>query len=408
MSNERTAPHDLPGEEDALQRISRGFRWISQIEAPDAPGFCFFGGEVHAADFGHPQASLPVASLSGKGIAGHPAFEACVGEGIEHLSRLEWGDEGLTEGPSDEFLHGLDAPARDALWYLLRPERDTCDAPIAWMSAARLSDGAACLVPADLCLRRAHVTPPSAISTGCAAGPTQEAATLAALLELVERDAAALWWRGGRAPRLLSLETLARADAAGFISQLRGDADNRASWLLDITSELDIPVIAAVSFDREGRGFASGLAARLDPAEAIRAALLELCQIELGHHIVDAKRQVRGDAALNDADRRKLRRSQTIDAQTCMQLQPVGPPSRHRDAGPVGAAAGIDRIVAKLQAVAVEPLVVDLTHPALGVPVVRALAPGLQPFPSTVTTARLGAEMKRNRIREDDGHIPLF
>ena len=396
---------DLSNADDALLRLSGGFRWISQIEAPDAPGFFFFGAEVQAADFGHPLDSMPAASLSGKGIDRQTAFTACVGEGAEHLSRLEWGDEDLTEGLPDDVPHGLAAPVCEALLQLLGPEGGS---PHSWMPGALLSDGSRILIPANLCLRRRDVTPPSAISTGCAAGPTRDAATLSALLELVERDAAALWWQGGNPGRPLSLETLARADAAGLVARLRGEADNRAAWLLDITSDLGIPVFAAISFDKTGGGFASGLAARLDPAAAMRDALLELCQIELGHHIVAAKRKVRGEDALNDADRRKLRRSREMDAQRCAWLHPAGVPRDHPDADAVDPASGIDHIVGRMQAIGVEPLTVDLTRAAIGVPVMRALASGLQPFPSTISTARLAAARNRNHIHKDDRKIPLF
>lgn len=403
--NDCGAPQDLTNSDDALLRLSRDFRWISQIEAPDAPGFFFYGAEVQAAAFGHPLDSIPAASLSGKGFDRKTAFMACAGESAEHLSRLEWGDEELTDGLAEDVPHGLAAPDCEALLHLLGPDDGP---PQSWMSGTRLSDGSRILVPTNLCLRRREVTPPSAISTGCAAGPTRDAATLSALLELVERDAAALWWQGGNPGRPLSLETLARADAASLVARLRGETDNRAAWLLDITSDLGIPVFAAISFDKTGRGFASGLAARLDPAAAIRDALLELCQIELGHHIVAAKQKVRGEDALNDADRRKLLRSREIDAQRCAWLHPAGPPQDHPDAGAADPAAGIDHIVGCMRAIGVEPLAVDLTRAAIGVPVMRALAPGLQPFPSTITTSRLAATISRNHIRKDERRIPLF
>ncbi len=396
-----------------MEKAATKFRWISQIEAPDAPGFVFFGGEVHANDFGHPEADWPVASLSGKGLNKKEAFEGCVGEGIEHLSRLEWHSEDLAQGAPDTVTHGHDTPVLSTLLELLGADPEEVPVELDWMHATRLSDGEAVLVPADLCLRRAPGARaralPSAISSGCAAGPTNEAATVAALLELVERDAAALWWDGGRRARAVSLETSAQADAPALISQLRAGSENRMSGLLDITTELEIPCFAAVSCNADGRGFASGLAAGLDPWGAIRRAVLELCQIELGHHIVDAKRQVRGDAALNDADRRKLLRSQRIDAHRDDRLHPTGSPRMFLASEQSDPEAGIDLIVRRLHGLGIEPLVVDLTRSFLGVPVVRALAPGLQPFPSTITTARLAAEAARNHILKHEGsEIPLF
>ena len=45
--------------------------------------------------------------------------------------------------------------------------------------------------------RQQEVKPPFPLSTGSAAGPSRDAAALHGLLELIERDAASLWWRGG-------------------------------------------------------------------------------------------------------------------------------------------------------------------------------------------------------------------
>lgn len=398
---------------NALERAAKKLRWVSQIEAPDAPGFCFFGGEVHASDFGHTEKNLPVASLSGKGLSKKEAFEGCVGEGIEHLSRLEWYNEALTRGTADMVAHGLGGRALSALLEQQGLDAEADQIEFDWIAALRLSDNSEVFVPADLCLRRVPGRLvrelPSAISSGCAAGPTHEAAIVAALLELIERDAAALWWKGGRRTRAVSLETLAQAEVTSLMDQLRAGSKGRTSWLLDITTELEIPCFAAVSFNAEGRGFASGLAAGLDPKDAIRRAVLELCQIELGHHIVDAKRQVRGNAALNEADRRKLLRSQTIDANRCDRLQPAGLPRDFVDQNLSEVAENIEFIVRALGRSGIEPIIVDLTRPFLGVPVVRALAPGLQPFPSKVTTARLAAEAARNHILESEGSIvPLF
>jgi hypothetical protein len=57
-------------------------------------------------------------------------------------------------------------------------------------------------------------------------------------------------------------------------------------------------------------------------AEAARAAIFELCQVELGLHVIAAKRQESGDAALSENDCRKLRRGAQFDPRNCRLLQP--------------------------------------------------------------------------------------
>jgi ribosomal protein S12 methylthiotransferase accessory factor len=282
--------------EAQLQIIAQRFRWIRRIVAPDAPGFVFFGGELNAADFGL-SGYDQTASLSGKGVSASEAFAGCVGEGIEHLSRLEWGDEHLVRGTFETVDHRL---AEKSLFEIGRlagydPRLETPE--LDWMQGRRISDGAAVLVPASLCIRRRDPSKgmgiPSAISTGCAAGRSIEAATLTALLELIERDAVALWWMGGRRGGPFDLGTLARTGAALLLDRLREGNNSRITWLLNLTSNIDIPCVAALSASVEGRGFACGTAARMDVQQAVRAALLELCQSELGHHLVAAKRKVR-------------------------------------------------------------------------------------------------------------------
>jgi ribosomal protein S12 methylthiotransferase accessory factor len=195
----------MPTEDDAYLHLLAGrFRWITRVVAPDAPGFVFFGGEVHATDFGLTGYEA-AASLSGKGISASEAFTGCVGEGVEHLSRLEWGNERFSRRTFRTADHGLDAKSVHEIARLAGydPDRETPE--LDWMQGLRLSDGKPVLLPASICIRRPNhrqVAPiPSAVSTGCAAGPTLEAATLSALLELIERDAVALWWMGGRSAR---------------------------------------------------------------------------------------------------------------------------------------------------------------------------------------------------------------
>ena len=382
----------VPDEDNQFDNLARKFCWIRRILADDAPGFVFFGGELDPADFGLSGYEHAV-SLSGKGTGTGEAFTACVGEGIEHLSRLEWGDEKLLRGTSRTVGHGLDEASLADIVRLSGYDGGPETPKLDWMPAVRLSDGAPVRVPAVICIRRpaslGAVPIPSAISTGCAAGPTLEVATLAALLEVIERDAVAMWWMGGRRGSALGLNGLARTGAAELLRQLRQGDQSRPTWLLNLTSDVGIPCVAALSATAEGRGFACGTAARLHAADAIRAALLELCQSELGHHLVAAKRSVRGDQALNESDRLKLDRGRNFDARSCDLLLPCGFPEEPTDTEPAESAEAIRTIVEGLRRIGVEPLLVDLTRPALPAPAARVIAPGLQPFPSSLMTDRL-------------------
>ena len=118
-----------------------------------------------------------------------------------------------------------------------------------------------------------------------------------------------MWWLGGCRPKRFALDHPAIRAGAELIARLRQGETARRTLLLDITTENGVPAVAAVSMDRDGRGMAYGLSSRLDASEAAGSAILEMCQMEMAAPIAEAKRAEGGDAALNDADRRHLRRA---------------------------------------------------------------------------------------------------
>jgi ribosomal protein S12 methylthiotransferase accessory factor len=245
----------------------------------------------------------------------------------------------------------------------------------------------------DLCYRRRaseqNFKPPLKLSSGCAAGPTVEAATLRALLELVERDAVALWWRGGRRGRAIGSGTEAAHAAADLLARVRRSAAERKTWLLDITTDVEIPVVAAVSALADGYGFAVGFGARLTLADAACGAIFELCQVELGQHVVTAKRHESGDGGLNESDLRQLRRSTSFDTRGCALLQPEAAPGSTSTERAADSLSNLQDVIEQLRVRDIAVYMIDLTRPQFGVPVVRVLAPALQPEPCKLVGARL-------------------
>ena len=139
---------------------------------------------------------------------------------------------------------------------------------LSWYRARRLNDGSDVLLPADLCLRRPpaqqQIRPPFPLSTGSAAGTSWDAAALHGMLELIERDAASLWWRGGARGRSIPALDEAQVAARALLSQLRQDNPARRSWLLDVTTDIGVPSVVAVSCKADGFGVAFGLAGAAD------------------------------------------------------------------------------------------------------------------------------------------------
>jgi ribosomal protein S12 methylthiotransferase accessory factor len=376
-----------------MLRAAARFRRLFLLPVPDAPGLIFFGGEVDPATLGKQQQGLPIGYLAGSGLGPKRAFEACVGEGIEYLSQFIQAGDPIESGPLTGYGKAHDVHVSGFISEVLSLDKIDADRSIAWIPANRLPDGAKTWFPVDLCYRRPAAEqdfkPPLKLSSGCAAGTTVEAATLRGLLELIERDAVALWWRGGRRGRSIASDSEATRAATELLAQLRQGNTDRKTWLLDITTDVGIPAVAAVSASPDGYGFAFGLGARLELADAVRAAIFELCQVELGQHVVAAKRQESGDAALSESDRRQLRRGTLFDTKTCMLLQPQTEPDLISTESPDDSASSLQQVLERLEARGIAAYAVDLTRPQLGVPVVRVLAPGLQLEPCQIVGARL-------------------
>lgn len=116
-------------------------------------------------------------------------------------------------------------------------------------------------------------------SNGNAAGGTLEDAILQGFLELVERDSVAIWWYNRlqrpsvdlasfNEPYLLDLQ-------AWYATQ------QRELWVLDLTTDLNIPAFAAVSryIGGEQEYIIAGYGAHFDAKIAILRAVTEVNQM---------------------------------------------------------------------------------------------------------------------------------
>jgi ribosomal protein S12 methylthiotransferase accessory factor len=329
------------------------------------------------------------------------AFVSCVNEGVEYLSQLSWPDQPATEVSRAACLAGLPSTTAAVVEELMaRAGLGPADALPA-VAMQSLTGEAEALLPAALCYRRGGDAGENVVSRmGCAAGRTFEDACLSAVLELIERDAAALWWIGGRPPRAVSAEIVASSGLAELTATLRRGDTERRTCLFDITTDLGVPCAAVWSTDPVGGDFACGLAARPNLGEAACAAMLELCQMELAHHLVREKLKRRNDQALTPVDRRHQARFEKIRPENCGPLFLARPPMRHELPNDFGHSA-LDQVVGRLRERGVSCFSVDLTRPEIGIPCARAFAPQLQPLPAAWTTGRM-----RAAIDETGGATP--
>jgi ribosomal protein S12 methylthiotransferase accessory factor len=185
------------------------------------------------------------------------------------------------------------------------------------------------------------------------------------------------------------------AALAGFLVERA-----RRTVLFDITSDLDIPVVAAVSAEADGRDVALGFAAGLDGAVAAVSAATEMLQME---RALDAARELGPEAADWWTWRRRV----------TMRLPPLDAAERIAVAAlaerpPI---SGLAAVLAALASRGVPLWTVDLTRPAIGVPVVRALSTALCPVKPRFARARLRAADPRDVERVAVGlerRVPLL
>ncbi len=372
----------------AASRFARVF----ELAAPDAPGLISFGAQFDPAIADPLHHGSPIVGVSGVGLTLQQAFQGCIGEGIEYLSQLQTAIDLLLQLGVDDLREKLGPQALELVARLsercIQPER-----ALSWCRATRLADDGEAWLPADICLRRPPAqrdfVPPYPLSIGSAAAPSRDAAALHGLLELIERDAASLWWRGGQPARSIPPQHAAVGVAEALLHRLRkGASAARRTWLLDITTDIGVPGVAAVSCRADGAGLAVGLAARPTLEAAVHSAIMELCQIELADVVVAAKRSERGEDALNAQDRAHLQRA-TINSDECKLLHPISQYADHLRFHATEARIIFEVIVERLKQLGIDTFRIDLTRERFAVPVVRVIAPGLQIEPSEIVTPRL-------------------
>lgn len=254
--------------------------------------------------------------------------------------------------------------------------------------------------------------PPSIVSNsnGCAAGSSLEDAVLQGLLELVERDAVAIWWYNRTPVPGVDLDSFHDS----WIRELRQvhAGLGREVWLLDVTSDLGVPTMVAISRRTGGEreDIMLGCGSHLDPRLAARRALTELNQ---------CMPMVCGpmDLGTFDVDMRRWFETTKLAEQPWLAPDPSAPP---RDAFHHGYLFRQDLTddVRALQHVleqrGMEVLVLDQTRPDIELPVVRVVVPGLRHFWSRFAQGRLYdvpvqmGRLTRPRSYEELNPIPLF
>ena len=322
----------------------------------------------------------------GKGRNAAQARTSALCEGIERVSAIFQGDEPTLRARladlCDAGVHPNDLlcfseaqyrtrdawniAARSRKWHVPLPfdERREID----WTPAWSLTTQRQRYLPTAYCYDQVPVAPGERFcvynSNGHAAGNCLEEAILHGFLELVERDAVAIWWynrlrRPGLDPSTFD-DPYFEEIVAVYHSM------GRPLQVLDITGDLGIPVVVALAAAQEEGLIHAGFGCHLDVHVATQRALTELNQVY--------DREGRSPLVLDvrELDDQSFLAPAGDIPRTCAKAP------RLREAGDL--AGDVRTCVERAARAGLDTLVLDQTRPDLGLCVVKVTVPGLRHF----------------------------
>ena len=334
----------------------------------------------------------------GKGSTAEQGEASALMEAIERYSGIFQGDETRVKRRFTDFPAGEAILPNDVLLFsdaqYLAEQASTAGPPstldsfdqsakIEWSPVWSLRDKRFKYLPTGLLYffyRGSGQT--STDSNGCAAGNTLEEAIVQGFLELVERDAYAIWWYNRLQRASVDLGQFDDSYIRDLQTQL-ADA-GRQLWVLDVTSDLGISCFVAVLHwmhnSQENIEFGSG--AHFDARIALLRALTELNQflsIGLMGGGTGEKSTLDGSTPLRLRDHPFLMPSENLVAQ----------PHSSFKFGRLDAREQVTTCVELAKREGLDFLVLDQTRPDIGVPVVRVIVPGMRHFYRRFAPGRL-------------------
>lgn len=218
-------------------------------------------------------------------------------------------------------------------------------------------------------------------ANGCAAGNTLEEAILQGFLELTERDATAIWWYN----RLRRPGVDVSSFNLPYFERLKAyyQEQNRDLWLLDLTSDFNIPTFAALSArtDVAQQDIIIGLGCHLDAKIGILRALTEVNQMlpAVSHVGPDGKHRY----LVNDQETLDWLTKATTSNQPYLLPTPDLPAKRYQDYSRLytdDMKDDVEVCVAIAAAAGLETLVLEQTRPDIGLSVCKVIVPGMRHF----------------------------
>jgi ribosomal protein S12 methylthiotransferase accessory factor len=284
-------------------------------------------------------------------------------------------------------------------FYLRIPDPLDEAAEIEWTPVWSLSEQEFKYLPTDYCYYGYPVQPGAfyclADSNGNAAGNTLEEAILQGFFELVERDSVCLWWYNRVQRPAVDLDSFDEP----YIQKLRKHYVDlkRDLWVLDLTSDLQIPVFAALSRreDKAQEEIMFGFGAHFDPRIGVLRALTELNQFLVATTFspYDSSEYDPYESG-EDVDPVLQHWSKTATLANQPYLVPDNTtPLLGRSNYDLRWSMDVREDVLRCQEIVeqqgMEVLVLDQTRPDIGLPVAKVFVPGLRHFWERLAPGRL-------------------
>jgi oxazoline/thiazoline synthase len=332
----------------------------------------------------------------GKGSTSEQAQASALMEAIERYSGIFQGDEIRMKRRFNDFAPGDAILANDVQLFSeaqfqarhepaedgSHPIPDPIDpsAKIEWSPAWSLRDQRFRYLPTGLCYffyRNFH-----ADSNGCAAGNTLQEAIVQGFLELVERDAYAIWWYNRLQRSEVDLDEFDDSYIRDIKTQFTGAG--RRLWVLDVTNDLGVPtyvtILHWIKDGQENIEFGSG--AHFDRRIALLRSLTELSQF-LSIGLMDG----------GSGDKSSLDGVTPLRLENYPFLIPAGRPTVAPKLDinvPLDSARDqVEACVEIARRAGCDFLVLDQTRPDVEVSVARVIVPGLRHFYRRLGPGRL-------------------
>jgi oxazoline/thiazoline synthase len=338
----------------------------------------------------------------GKGSTAEQGEASALMEAIERYSGIFQGDEirktrRFTDFAAGEAIHPNDVLLFSDAQYRRHREGSDGDeitptpAPfdpstqIEWSPVRSLRDQRFKYLPSSLLyfFYRGGDYQHHADSNGCAAGNTLEEAIVQGFLELVERDAYAIWWYNRLQRPQVDLGQFDDSYIRDLEYQLA--ETGRRLWVLDVTSDLGIPSFVTIAhWMKDGQEFIDfGSGAHFDARIALLRAMTELNQF-LSIGLMGARAQTPSTQTSSDS---------AFRLQEHPYLTPSGASGVRPDPGAkfgrLEAREQVNACVEIAKRAGLDFLVLDQTRPDIEVPVVRVTVPGLRHFYRRFAPGRL-------------------